>query len=194
VAIAAEASLYSRVEWISTDGKSSFVSHLKRNVDECSGKVGNIFVTMTHNHIDARKAILNLVPALEGSSALIVVDPLTRVVDMARSEPTMWGQELIEEVLPSLAALVANGSSVVVTSECRSLDEGENAPVHYLAIRRWADNELLVQRDKSGRYSTIISINPKSGVHKQLGRLRLLETGLVEVVRYEQSSDIGGNS
>ncbi len=180
IAIAAEASLDSRVEWISTDGKSSFISHLKRNVQH-RGSAANVFVTMTHNHNEVRQTILDLVTSLEGMSALIVVDPLTRVVDMARSEPVMWGQELIEEALPTLAALAAGGSIVLVTSECRSLEEGEKTPVHHKTIRRWADNEILVQREKASMYSTITSIDPKSGAQKEVGRLRLLETGLIEI-------------
>ena len=193
VAMAAQASANTQVEWISTDGKMSFIPHLKRNVKERGGSTGNILVTMTRSHNEAQRAILNLVPLLERSTALIVVDPVTRVADMARSNPTLWGQELIEEALPTLAALAANGSRVLVTSECRLLQESENAPVHQQAIRRWSDKEILIRREMAGRYSSITGIDPKSGVQTQIGRLRLLDTGLIEVNCICQSSDIGRN-
>jgi hypothetical protein len=149
---------------------------------------------MTRNHNEVQQVILDLITFLEGSDALIVIDPLTRVVDMARTDPTMWGQELIEEALPTLAALATGGPCVLVTSECRSLAEGEKTPVHHQAIRRWADNEILVQREKAGSCSTITSIDPKSGAQKQIGRLKLLETGLIEVSIAQPTSETGRSS
>lgn len=193
VAIAAEASVNSHVEWISTDGKLSFIPHLKRNVAVRGGRNGNVVVTMTENHNDALDSILNLVSLLQDNTAVIIVDPVTRVVDMARIDPTMWGEELIEEALPTLAAVADMGSTVLVTSECRSLVEGENTPVHHQTIRRWVDKEILIQREMSGRYSTLTGIEPKSGAHCQAGRLRLLDTGFVEISSCELSTDTGRN-
>jgi predicted nicotinamide N-methyase len=194
VAIAAEVSTNSHVEWINTDGKSSFIPHLRRNIEARGGRMDSISITMAHNHNEALEAILNLVTLVEPDTALVVVDPVTRVVDMSNVDSTMWGEELIEKALPTLAALAANGVTVLATSENRSLLEGEDVPVHHQAIRRWADKEVAIQRERLGSYSTISDIDLKSGTQKPIGRLRLLNTGLIEVTPDQHESEARRNS
>jgi hypothetical protein len=123
---------------------------------------------------------MNVASRVAPLTSLVVVDPVTRVIDMARLNPTLWGQELIEEVLPTLAGVASNGVKVVVISESRVIDGAIACPVHHESIRQWVDHDIAVQRDATGPHSTIIGTN-RTGLEIPLGKLRLLNTGIVEV-------------
>ena len=180
VAFAADESVNSAIEWINTDGKMSFVSHLKRNVTAHGGRMSNVTTFLTLNYAQSRDCIMNVASRVAPLTSLVVVDPVTRVIDMARLNPTLWGQQLIEEVLPTLAGVASNGVKVVVISESRVIDGAITCPVHHESIRQWVDHDIAVRRDATGPYSTIIGTN-RAGLEIPLGKLRLLNTGIVEV-------------
>jgi len=180
VAFAADESVSSAVEWINTDGKMSFVKHLRRNVKACGGKMSAVTTFVTLDYAQSRDCVMNVASRITPLTSLVVVDPVTRVIDMARLNPTLWGQELIEEVLPTLAGVVSSGVKVVVISENRVIDGAITCPVHHETIKQWVDHDLAVRRDAIGPYSTIIGTN-RAGLEVPLGKIKLLETGIVEV-------------
>jgi len=176
ISLAADASRRSQVEWINTDSKTRFIPHLRATVNHVGGDEGNVSVTIANGHKRALEAVLSLPNTLVSSSSLVVVDPITRVVDMSKSNPVMWGQELLEEALPTLAALCEDrGIDIIAVSEMRSVPEVGNLPVHSNAISKWADNTVRVCLDSSGNSS---SINiEEDGNYRPIAHLNVLEDG-----------------
>ncbi len=174
------ASLYtrdSRVQWVSTDGKSSFLAYLKRNMEHYGGKPSNLLVTMTSGSDEALEVILSLPTKLTGGTALIVIDPITRVLDMARASPDMWGRELFEDALPTLAAMAATMDlSVLITSEMRESESGLRA-VHYQKIHRWASINLCFERHSGFDVSKIFLLDQDGHPTCQLGSLEIDTNG-----------------
>jgi hypothetical protein len=179
VAIASDVSRYARVEWINTDGKRSFVNHLKTNVRAIGGNPDNVTITMTDNQKELLTVIETL-PALE-LPGLIVIDPLTRVLDLARKDPTLWGREIVEDVLPTLAGLLhENDLAIIITSESRMMKDSETSPVHYNTISKWIDCDLCLNRDLSDSLTHIIK---RTGdIENETARLRLDTTGVLEII------------
>jgi hypothetical protein len=139
IAIAADASRMSQVEWVNTDSKTRFIPHLKATVTHFGG-----------------------------------VD--TRVIDMARTDPVLWGQELLEEALPTLAALTENREiDVIVMSEIRTIPEVGDLPVHSKAISKWADKTVKVCLDSSGKSSSVFI--EEDGNYREIAHLEVLEDG-----------------
>ncbi|MFX0108377.1 MAG: hypothetical protein ACFE7R_08845, partial [Candidatus Hodarchaeota archaeon] len=159
----------------------AFIDSLKKTIDSNGGITSNVKVTIASNHKMAFEAIMALADTRLENSTLIVIDPVTRVLDMSRQNPAMWGQELIEEVLPTLAGLTNsdNGIFVVITSEVRQLSQDGNSPIHHRVIRRWSNKEYLVRRTPVGKQSEIVRIG--DDVERIVGRLTLLEDGTVDL-------------
>ena len=185
-ALAGDASKHGRVEWINTDGKKSFVSYLKRNIDVSGGKVENVTITMT----DDQSELLELIRTLPASDlpSLIVIDPITRVLDLARDDPTLWGQEIVEDVLPTLAGIVSsNDLDIVITSESRMLGDSGNRAVHHNTIAKWIDHDLCLNRDLSGSLTHIVRKNEDT--EQETAQLRVDETGVLTIIpRFFHSS------
>lgn len=176
ISLAADASRRSQVEWINTDSKTRFIPHLKATVNHLGGEKGNVSVTIAKGHKRALETVLSLPNTLASGSSLVVVDPITRVVDMSRSNPVIWGRELLEEALPTLAALCEDrGIDIIVVSEMRAVPEVGTLPVHSNAISKWADNTVKVCLDSSGNSS---SINiEEDGNYRPIAHLSVLEDG-----------------
>ncbi|MGY5879081.1 MAG: AAA family ATPase [Candidatus Thorarchaeota archaeon] len=179
VALAADISKYAKVEWINTDGKKSFVRYLKRNIEASGGRSDNVTITMT----DDQPELLELIQTLPGSDlpSLIVIDPITRVLDLARDDPTLWGREIVEDVLPTLAGMVtANDLAIVITSESRMLEDFETRAVHHSTITKWIDHDLCLNRDMSGSLTHIV--RKIEDVEQETAQLRVDQTGVLEII------------
>lgn len=145
-ALASDVSKEGHVEWINTSAKMSFVNQMKRNMEFYRGRTDNITVTITESHGELCSIIESL-PGTISSTSLVVIDPITRVIDMTHSDTTLWGRELIEIVLPTLAGVVSrNEVGIVIISESRMLDDSENHAVHHESISRWIDHDLHLVR------------------------------------------------
>lgn len=177
--LAGDASKHGRVEWINTDGKKSFVSYLKRNIDTSGGKVENVTITMTGDQPE----LLELIRTLPDSNlpSLIVIDPITRVLDLARGDPTLWGREIVEDVLPTLAGIVSsNDLDIVITSESRMLGDSGNRAVHHNTIVKWIDHDLYLNRDLSGSLTHIVRKNEDT--EQETAQLRVDDSGVLTII------------
>ncbi len=179
VALAADVSKHARVEWINTDGKKSFVSYLKRNIVASGGHLDNVSITMT----DDQSELLELIQALPKTDlpSLIVIDPITRVLDLARDDPTLWGREIVEDVLPTLAGMVTtNDLAIVITSESRMLEDSGNRAVYHNTIAKWIGHDLCLNRDLSGSLTHIV--RKIEDVEQETAQLRVDQTGILEII------------
>ncbi|NHI88126.1 MAG: hypothetical protein EAX87_01315 [Candidatus Thorarchaeota archaeon] len=153
--LAAEAARDGIVRWICADGKRSFVRALKSNTKNSSKITVNIF----NGHKEVQEGILSVCEMLPDDTSLIVVDPITRVLDMTRREEIMWGRDLIENALPSLVALTERGVKVVLVSEVRSLEE-RVTPVMHESILIWKPVDIRVVRSLERDSRLLIDGNP----------------------------------
>jgi hypothetical protein len=179
VALASKAARNGKVLWINTDAKTAFVNQLKTNIVAAGGDKTAVSLLPVNSHEMAQDAVLNLPKTLDQDTVLVVVDPVTRVSDMSHREEVMWGRELFEEVLPTLAGLViARALSVVIVSESRNFDN-EPAAVHHRSISRWVDHDLLLER----RYGTKTSIVCKIGSEGDVPifQFSLNNEGIIEI-------------
>lgn len=160
-AIAAEAIRNGHVRWVCTDGKRSFIRTLRANLHNLNGY--NITVSVSIGHKEVQEYILSLSKNIQPETSLIVIDPITRVLDMSRQDSIMWGRELIEEALPCLMALNQKGVKVVLVSEVRRLEE-ETVPVMHESISIWKPVDLHVVRSP-GRESDILVWNESGNEH-----------------------------
>lgn len=186
-AIAAKTSSYGHVDWVCTDGKTAFISYLKRNMPSFGGNPSNLTVTVVQGHERVRDVVLNSVDRLNDSSKLVVIDSITRVLDMSRDEEIMWGRELFEEVLPSLAGLaISKDICVLLVSEMRSGDTGTN-PVHHGTIGTWLDLDLQLVRAGESNISKIFQI-VKDEEPLLVGKMTMSKSGeiLVDEILVEQ--------
>ncbi|MGY5859241.1 MAG: AAA family ATPase [Candidatus Thorarchaeota archaeon] len=179
VALASDVSKYAKVDWYNTDGKKSFVSYLKNNIASSGGCPDNVTITM----VDDQTELLDLVQQLPNSElpSLIVIDPITRVLDLGRENPTLWGRELVEDVLPTLAGIVAaNDVSIIITSESRMLDDFNNHAVHHSTIGKWIDHDLCLNRDMSGSETHIVQ--KIEDADQETAQLRVDQSGILEII------------
>jgi hypothetical protein len=179
VALASDVSRHARVDWINTDGKKSFVSYLKRNIKARGGQIENVTITMTNDQTE----LLELIRTLPNSDlpALLVIDPITRVLDLAREDPTLWGREIVEDVLPTLAGLVhANNLAIVITSESRMLEDAGTRPVHHNTISKWIDHDLCLSRDMSGLRTHVT--RKLEDDEQETAQLRVDQSGILQVL------------
>ncbi len=175
-ALAAEAVKDGHVRWLCTDGKRSFVKTLRNNLK--TQEEYNITVSVPRGHNDVQDSIFSLTRKIDPKTSLIVVDPITRVLDMSRQDFVMWGRELIEEALPSLVALSENGVKVILVSEVRCLAD-KTVPVMYESISVWKPVDLHVVRTL-GRDSVILECD-KLGHERPLARLTMNRLGAVRL-------------
>ncbi|MFX0054583.1 MAG: hypothetical protein ACFFAX_12375 [Promethearchaeota archaeon] len=174
--IAADASRTSHVEWINADSKKRFIPHLKATVKHLRGLETNVSVMMTKGHKQTLDAMLSLPKTIAPDTSLIVIDPITRVLDMSRTDPILWGQALIEEALPILGALCwERGIDVIVVSEMRFLPEIGNHPVFSNEIAKWADITVKVCRDFSSKVSSVSIV--ENGYGRKIAQLKVLKDG-----------------
>lgn len=153
--LAAEAARDGSVRWICADGKRSFVRALKSNTKNSS----KITVNILNRHREVQEVILSICEMGPDGTSLIVVDPITRVLDMTRHEELMWGRDLIENALPSLVALTELGVKVVLVSEVRSLEE-RFTPVMHESILIWKPVDIQVVRSLERDSRLLIDGNP----------------------------------
>lgn len=148
-AIAARRSREGHVLWFCLDGKYAFIKTLRNMFDAYGGFKDNLTILVTQDGADATETLLTLRERLRDNTKTIVIDPITRVLHMGQRDGSPWGRELIEEVLPTIAALsLSRGITVVVTNQIRELD-GNQVPVYHAAIKKWADLDLRLETDGS---------------------------------------------
>ena len=179
VALASDVSKLERVDWINTDGKKSFVSYLKANIASAGGRPENVTISM----IDTQSELLEVIENLPKSElpALLVIDPITRVLDLGRENPTLWGRELVEDVLPTLAGLVAaNDIAIIITSESRMVEESKTQPIHHQTIAKWIDHDLCLSRELSSSKTRITRKLEDS--EQETAQLRVDSSGLLQII------------
>jgi hypothetical protein len=179
VALASDVSKQARVEWICTDAKISFVSYLKNNVAASGGHPENVSITLVNCQSELVELIRNLPKT--NLPSLLVIDPITRVLDLGRENPTMWGRELVEDVLPTLAALVAsNDLAIVITSESRMFDDSSCHAVHHSTITKWIDHDLCLNRDLSSSRTHIV--RKLDDIEHETAQLVVDNSGILEII------------
>ncbi len=175
--IAAIFSRSGRVEWISTDGKSGFIKHLKRNLAHYEGVTSNITVTRVIGNSEVLQAISSLVNRLDQDTRLVVVDSITRVLDMSRKDPLLWGRTLFEEALPTLASLaISHQVPIIIVSEIRE-SEGRPEAVHHRKILQWVQWDLVLERTMGLNFSKIMRIDSSDYTQNQIGKLEMDNSG-----------------
>jgi hypothetical protein len=176
-ALATEVLSQGHVSWICTDGKRSFISALKKNIAGLKAPEYNTTVRIPSNHREVQETIVSVCNDLHPETAMLVVDPITRTLDMSRRDALMWGRELVEEALPSLVALSDNEVKVVIVSEVRCLGD-RTVPVMYDSIMRWHPTDLRLVRGP-GRDSTIYLRNDDN--EEPLARMTVEDSGIVRL-------------
>lgn len=194
--IASEVSRYSKVEWINTDSKQSFIPNLKRTIESADGSIQNVSVTMARDRHEVRDLILGLSRSLPEGVSLIVIDSITRLLDMAREDPILWGRELFEEALPTLAGIVdEKGVKIIITSESRAMSETGNLAVHHRTIKKWVDHDILFVRNALEDSTRIMRVVDTPEDQELIGTLRLMENGIpiVQPQTTRVSEPVGGH-
>jgi hypothetical protein len=172
ITLASECAKTSHVEWISTDGKNSFISYLKRNLS--TDYYSNISVQRPSGYHEVKKAIIDLPKQIHDNTSLIVIDPITRALDMSYENPIMWGRSFIEEILPTLAGVsVSKKVTILMISESRFTHEGQIDSVFRDVIVKWLDQDVVIKRDILGKISKIYTYEKGS----LLAELSLNEQG-----------------
>ncbi len=155
--LAADESRLNHVLWISTDGKLHFASRLKELIKLRHGSASNVTIVSALGHIEANQAVFTVRERVRADTRLIVVDPITRVLDMEHVDDLMWGRNLFEETMPVLAALCSSGErTVVITSEVREGETGA-AAVHHDTIKRWTSHDLELRRDPGSAETEVLA-------------------------------------
>jgi hypothetical protein len=175
--LAAEASRSGIVEWINTDGKRGFIPILRTNTAAVGGIFSNIRVTFAQGPAEARTAVMQTPETTHTGTRMVVVDSVTRVLDMSKVDDIMWGRELLEEALPSLAALAEKGIVIVLTSEVRSTEVGV-VPVLHDSVGSWKPMTLRAARGP-GRHSTLFLPTPEG--EEVFAVLKVNERGFVQL-------------
>ena len=184
---AAAVSRSNRVDWLCADGKKAFASALTRNVIHYGGMPSNIMILQPKGHVEARAAIMSLRETVNYNTRLIVIDPVTRVLNLGIRDLEMWDRVLVEEILPTIAGLAAEiHVCFILTSEVRMLDE-QNVPIHQGIIRKWTDLEIFLERSKTD-WTTINLLDQLEGL-QHIGDMRLTEEGIVEISTNYQGGD-----
>jgi hypothetical protein len=187
--LAAEASRSGIVEWINTDGKRGFIPILRANIAAVGGASSNIRVTLAQGSAEAQAAVMGTLEGTHPETRMVVVDPITRILDMSRVDDILWGRELIEDALPSLAALAERGIVVVLVSEVRSTEVGV-VPVMHDSVKHWKPRSLRAARGP-GRHSTLFLPTPEG--EEVFAVLRVDERGLIQL-DYPSAAQLLGES
>jgi hypothetical protein len=180
-AIAAKISRQHHVDWLSTDGKTGFIDHLKRNLNYYGGLPSNLSITRSITSSDALRAVLDVTSRIKYNTRLVVIDPITRVLDMSRSDPVLWGRSLFEEALPTLAGVAdSNSLLIIITSEVRDNDNGSQA-VYHKKIKPWLVADFTLDRSFGRQTSHIYKSNETSAIGIHVASMQLRETGEVAI-------------
>lgn len=146
------------VDWLCCDGKKSFIVYLKRAMESIGGIQSNLTLTIADNHQDVLKTIISTHDRIRSNTALIVVDPITRVLDMSRRDEVMWGRELFEEALPTLSGIaIQRDIMLLMTSEMRFRGD-ITAPVFWEKLRTWLDADYLVKKSPDSNITDIYEV------------------------------------
>lgn len=191
IALACEVSRRDCVEWINADAKRGFVPLLKRNLEQSGGQIKNIAVTITDSPLELITTVESL-SEKQSSPSLLVIDPITRVLDMARDDPVLWGRDLIEIVLPTLAGIVSQGHlDIIIISENRMSEFSDNHAVHHKSISKWVDHDICLIRSLSSSDFRIVRRTRE--VTTELAIMKIDECGLVRVVPRLPFSMVSGS-
>ncbi|MFW9849962.1 MAG: hypothetical protein ACFFF4_12560 [Candidatus Thorarchaeota archaeon] len=186
-ALAAKISRDYHVDWLSTDGKTGFIDYLKRNMNHYGGLPSNLTVTRTTTSSEALTAVLETPSRIKPNSRLVVVDPITRVLDMARNDDVLWGRTLFEESLPTLAGTAeANSLLILIISEVRENEFGSQA-VYHKKIKPWVVADYVLERPYSRLKSHILSLDDNAS-NEHVASIHLNEHG--EVIVGETTSSL----
>jgi len=177
-ALATESIKDGHVSWVCTDGKRSFVKALKSNLNTVDSRMFNITMRVPTGHKEVQKTVASLPEDIHPDTSLVVVDSITRTLDMSRRDEILWGRELIEEALPSLVALTERGVKVLLVSEVRFLGE-ETLPVMYDSINRWKPVDLRLMRGPGWDSTISLRKNPDSEV--PMARMTIDVSGVVRL-------------
>jgi RecA/RadA recombinase len=181
--LAVEASRTGGVEWICNDNKSSVLRYLRSTAEAYQGLLERIYVTFTKNSAEALTAISSLPENLAAEDSLVVIDPITHTLDLGNVDSPMWGRELIEDVMPTLASLAKDkGIPILLISQCRYIPDLGVAPIHNATIKKWVDLEILVKRSYGESQSHMEAVTA-SGMSSTLGTTRLRNSSIVEFHR-----------
>jgi predicted ATP-dependent serine protease len=179
VAIACDASKHSRVEWINSDAKKSFVTHLKKNISASGGRIENITINLTESRSELN-ALIDDLPRILNEPSVVIIDPITRVLDMAREDPVLWGREIIEEVLPTLSGIVAHKNvDIIIISESRMMEDSTNQAVHHRTISRWVDRDICLERNMHGSQTKISRLTDDGS--QELAVMKVDSNGIIEI-------------
>jgi predicted ATP-dependent serine protease len=151
IGYASEMSRKGDVLWVNTNGKMSFLTPLKRTISRRNGNAKSVRILTALGHEMIRQTLSDIPLFLTEDTILVVIDSITRVLNMGlRSEP-MWGRVLFEEVLPALTAIsMTHNTSILCISECRDVG-GSKRAVYQEAMNRFANQEIRITRTrKSG--------------------------------------------
>jgi hypothetical protein len=188
VALASDCAEKTHVEWICTDGKNSFISHLKRNVNQ--DRTSSISIQRPTGYHEVQKAIMDLPTKLHEDTSLIVIDAITRVLDMSHENPIMWGRLFFEDVLPTLAGLSASKQiQILLVSESRLKHEGNVDSVFHDVITKWMDHDLIITRDLLGKSSEICSYKER----RLLANLTLDDQGTICIKPIHTKQEVTSN-
>ncbi|MBD3406883.1 MAG: AAA family ATPase [Candidatus Lokiarchaeota archaeon] len=195
VALASYASRKGPVEWICTDGKKLFLPQLKKNIIQQRGNIDTVTVQIPQSYHESQQAILNLVEDISPLTKCIVIDSITRALDMSHDESQLWGRELIEEVLPTLASLsLARRIQIIITSEIREIPDRGPVPVLHDVINRWSDVELAVRKSVNPRVSEIFLYSSNSPEFSLIGSISLNSNQVASLHDTDTEKTIGGHS
>lgn len=176
IAIAAPLTKNHHILWVNTDGKWSFLNALRSNISLNNGKRENVSVVMAHGH--ALEQVQQLPKLVNENTRLIIIDSISRVIDLGRKRTTLWGREMLEEVLPTLSAMVLDSDlQIMAISEMRFLNDC-NVPLLYDVIRRFCDNDLEIRRELTGISSILVNGNKVAEIHiEETGSITIRSCG-----------------
>lgn len=173
IGYAAEASTKGEVLWVNTNGKMAFLSSLKRTISRRNGNVKSVRILTALGHKMVRQTISNIPSFLTDNTILVVIDSITRVLNMGLRVEPMWGRVLFEEILPGLTAIsMTHNITILCISECRDVG-GSKRAVYEEAMNRFANHEIRVSRTRKSGIS-VAEIESKS-----LAKIRLEKEGSV---------------
>ncbi|MFW9953802.1 MAG: ATP-binding protein [Candidatus Thorarchaeota archaeon] len=176
-ALASSRSRTRHIDWLSTDGKIGFLVHLKNNMAYYGGIESNLTITQVANASETKSAILDTARRLRNNTGMVVIDSITRVLDMSRKEKILWGQSLFEEALPTLAGLcMTKNLCILLISETRESEMGVRA-VYHEKLDSWADINLILERRSGSQVSQIYTASADGSPREHIGNLHLSSSG-----------------
>lgn len=151
IGYASEMSVKGDVLWVNTNGKMAFITPLKRTISRRNGNPDSIRILTALGHEMVSQTISNIPSFFTENTILVVIDSITRVLNMGVRHEPMWGRVLFEEILPTLTAISMTHNVIVLCiSECRDVG-GSKRAVYKEAMNRFASQKIRITRTrKSG--------------------------------------------